>query len=74
MDKQARIRDKGLVKNIEVTGRSQTLPWCLREGGREGGVKTPENKNALATLMQVASCLYLLTRGFSFNFSAWKLQ
>jgi hypothetical protein len=34
MDKQACIRDTVLVKNREMTGRSQTLLWWLREGGR----------------------------------------
>ncbi len=40
MDKQARIGDTVLVSNIEMTGRSQTLPWWLE---REG-VKTTGNK------------------------------
>jgi hypothetical protein len=40
MDRQARTRDTVLVMSREMTGRSQTLPWWLGEGG----VKTTENK------------------------------
>jgi hypothetical protein len=40
MDRQARNRNTGLVKNREKTGRSQTLPWWLQGGG----VKTTANK------------------------------
>jgi hypothetical protein len=35
-----------LVKSREMTGRSQTLPWCLWEGG----VKTTENKKKIDTI------------------------
>jgi hypothetical protein len=34
MDRQARTRDTVLVKSREMTGRSQTLPWWLREEGQ----------------------------------------
>jgi hypothetical protein len=37
---QARTRDTVLVKSREMTGRNQTLPWCL--GGE--GVKATKNK------------------------------
>ncbi len=40
MDRQARTGNTVLVKSREMTGRSQTLPWWLWEGG----VKTTENK------------------------------
>jgi hypothetical protein len=40
MDRQACTGDTVLVKSREITGRTQTLPWWLGEGG----VKTTENK------------------------------
>jgi hypothetical protein len=46
MDRQTRTCDTVLVKNRELTGRSQTLPWWV-EGG---GVKTTEKQNTLASL------------------------
>jgi len=47
MDREARIRDTESVRNREMTGRSQTLPWWL---GRRG--KDNRKQNTLASLLE----------------------
>jgi hypothetical protein len=47
-DKQARTVDTVLVKSREMTGRTQTLPWWLKEEG----VKTTENKKNIGPVAE----------------------
>ncbi len=50
-DRQARISDTVLVKSIEMTSRSQTLPWWLGEGRG----KDDRKQNTLAPLSLIIS-------------------
>ncbi len=52
MERQARTSDTVLVNRREMTGRSQTLPWCL--GG--GGIKTKDDRKQ-NTLAPVSTCI-----------------
>ncbi len=61
MDKQVCIGDAVLVSNIEMTGRSQTLPWWLERNG----VKTTEKQNTLAPLIDTYTHVQMLHRRIS---------